>query len=108
MYSSQVLCEVDDQSHTLHEIDALLKPGGMVYFSEHIASAKGSAGRVLQELMNPLWHHFSGACNCNRETIRSMETSSDLDWQMIYWTFHHFHLFFGPFVLGLAQKKKVN
>ena len=74
----QVLCEVDDPVQTLKEIDALVKPGGKIYFSEHVASPKGSLSRILQESVNPLWHYCSGACNCNRETIRCMKAKWEL------------------------------
>ena len=49
-----VLCEVNDVRTVLAQIDGLLKPGGKVYFSEHIACPAHSWSRWYQYRINPM------------------------------------------------------
>ena len=97
-----VLCEVPCQRRALAALDRLLKPGGRVYFSEHVACARGSWTRWFQDLVNPLWRLLSGGCNCNRETLRALEATG---YDIAVWHFDVRGTFFvTPFVLGIAQK----
>jgi len=96
-----VLCEVEDLETTLKQIDVLLKPGGKVYFSEHIARPKGTWQRYIQDKVNPMWRHMGGGCNCNRDSLTAIQNQG---WEVVAWTYHHIQVCMGPFVLGLAQK----
>ena len=80
-----VLCEVPDQRQVLREIYMMLRPGGKVYFLEHIAHEKGTWDRMLEDVVNPFWHTLSGGCNCNRETLNSLETPP---WKVHSWELH--------------------
>lgn len=97
-----VLCEVEDQLSTLHCVDKLLKPGGHVYFSEHIGSPPGTWKRMLQNWINPVWKVSSGGCNCNRDSLSNIRQMPG--WQVIFWHYDRFRVALGPFVLGLAMK----
>ena len=57
-----VLCEVDDPVSFLKTVDTLLKPGGRVYFSEHVLDSGWR--RTLQELVSPWWALVSDGCHC--------------------------------------------
>ena len=57
-----VLCEVPCVRETLAQIDVLLKPGGKVYFSEHVASPVGTWQRRYQDFTNPCWRLFMAGC----------------------------------------------
>lgn len=97
-----VLCEVDSVPETLQQINTLLKPGGHVYFSEHLGHPVGSWSRSMQDWCNPFWRHMSGGCNCNRDSLAALES---LGWPVVAWYYNQWTTtLFGPFVLGLAQK----
>jgi SAM-dependent methyltransferase len=103
-----VLCEVPTVSTTLHQVHRLLKPGGHVYFSEHIAQPKGTWQRCFQELINPFWRHVAGGCNCNHDSLDAIykcSSSGKQGWDVVSWMYPHMSVCLGPFVLGLAQKK---
>jgi len=99
----QVLCEVESVKETIRKIDDILKPGGHVYFMEHIASPKGTWQRSFQDMVNPLHRFVAGGCNCNRDSLEILKTSTD--WDVIAWTYEHFKVMMGNFVCGLAMKK---
>ncbi len=61
-----VLCTVADPARTLHEARRVLRPGGRLYFLEHVR-ADGLLGRV-QDAIRPLWSYFGGGCVVNRRT----------------------------------------
>jgi len=98
-----VLCEVDNQISTLASIKHLLKPGGHVYFSEHIAAPKGTWARFVQDLINPWWRTAGGGCNCNRDSLLNLRNTPGF--QIISWQYPRPQVLFGTFVLGLIQKK---
>jgi len=101
-----VMCEVDDQHSTLRCINALLKPGGHVYFSEHIGSPRGTWQRKFQDWFNPIWNTAGAGCNCNRDSLENLRSMPD--WQVISWNCKGFNVAMGAFVLGLAIKNDVN
>ena len=95
---------MDCVKETLQQVDSLLKPGGHVYFMEHIASKKGTWKRMLQDLVNPFWVFVRAGCNCNRDSLELMKEHTD--WDIISWNYRHMTVVLGTFVLGLAMKKK--
>jgi len=100
-----VLCEVEDVEETVRRVDGILKPGGRVYFSEHVGRPRGTWRRTIQDAINPLWRHVGGGCNCNRDSIDVLRSSTD--WDVAAWTYEHMQVGMGPFVLGLAAKPTV-
>ncbi|XP_067663202.1 thiol S-methyltransferase TMT1A-like [Haliotis asinina] len=62
-----VLCTVRDVKAVLSEILRILKPNGIFYFVEHVASQKGRFKRKIQDLINPMWQKMMDGCNINRE-----------------------------------------
>lgn len=99
-----VLCEVNSQLSTLDNVHKLLKEGGHVYFSEHVAYPIGTVARSFQDVLNPLWRRASGGCNCNRDSLHAIEGMAD--WDVVSWEMN-FNTFMGAFVMGLAQKAAV-
>jgi len=99
-----VLCEVNDVAKTLDQIDQLLKPGGKVYFSEHVARPVGTWQRRYQDWINPLFRHIGGGCNCNHDSLLEMQKRRN--WNVIFWQYEHVQVCMGYFVVGLAQKLK--
>ena len=99
-----VLCEVPDQEGVLGHVSRLLRPGGSVYFSEHIAHPPGTFLRWVQERLNPWWCCVSDGCNMNRPTLDRMldQFASRDGWVVQYWQVDVGMLV--PFVLGVATK----
>jgi SAM-dependent methyltransferase len=96
-----VLCEVNDLESALASVHQLLKPGGHVYFSEHIASPSGTILRRFQNMYNPLWKQISGGCNCNRDTLHALEGMPN--WDVVSWELS-LKVVSNRMVMGLARK----
>ena len=96
-----VLCEVPHVPSTIAQVDSLLKPGGKIYFSEHIGDSPGTWRRCFQDWVNPLWRHAGGGCNCNRDSLDDLRK---LSYDVVAWKYEHVRVCMGPMVLGLALK----
>jgi SAM-dependent methyltransferase len=100
-----VLCEVPDQVSVLTALDGLLKPGGRIYFCEHVRVEPGTFIGWLQDFVNPWWCVLSDGCNCNRDSVATM--CKVTPWTVKPWTFNEAGLPWIPrFVLGMAVKPK--
>lgn len=69
-----VLCTVDDPAESLDELRRVVRPGGRLYFCEHVRSTDESLARWQDRLHRP-WHFFGHGCNCNRDTRASIESA---------------------------------
>ena len=69
-----VLCEVTSPAAALAEIARVLRPGGHYLFLEHVRSADDDQARV-QDRWAPIWRRVSGGCNCNRDTLATINAS---------------------------------
>jgi len=69
-----VLCTVDDQQASLAEFGRVLRPGGHLYFSEHVRSSGEGVARWQDRLHRP-WRLFGHGCNCNRDTRVAIESA---------------------------------
>ncbi|MEZ5541403.1 MAG: methyltransferase domain-containing protein [Pseudomonadota bacterium] len=67
-----VLCSVDDQRRTLAEIRRVLKPGGRIYFIEHVLARQEPRLIKWQRLLQPVWVCACGNCHLTRDTERSL------------------------------------
>lgn len=59
---THVLCSVHNATQVLAEVDRVLKPGGKVFFLEHIASPKGTWMRRFQKAIEPVWSIALDGC----------------------------------------------
>ena len=69
-----VLCTVPEPDRALAEIARVLKPGGRFLFLEHVRADEPGLAR-WQERLNPPWRVFGHGCNCNRDTLATIERS---------------------------------
>jgi len=99
-----VLCEVPHPAKEIKLLDSLLKPGGRVYFCEHVQAPVGTWRYYLQKLVARWWVRIADGCNCDRPSVETMKAVTD--WEIEHWTF--FEGIFpwnAQFELGLAVKK---
>jgi len=62
-----VLCTIPGVAEALAEIRRVLKPDGVVYFTEHSRSPDKWVHRT-QRLLNPVWKRLAGGCHLERPT----------------------------------------
>ncbi len=97
-----VLCEVPAPAAVLAQVDRLLAPGGVVYFSEHVASPPGTLARRLQRAVQPWWGLVSDGCHCDRDTLATLAAVSG--WDGVSWEYAAAPVLLGPFHVGLLYK----
>ncbi len=68
-----VLCELPDPAAALAQCRRLLRPGGRVYFCEHVLDGESPLRRALQHAINPWWRVVSDGCNCNRDSVARLQ-----------------------------------
>jgi len=66
--STLVCCSVASPHKSLQQAYRVLKPGGRLFFMEHVAAENNPKRLRWQNFMNPIWKRISGNCHTNRET----------------------------------------
>lgn len=69
-----VLCTVPDPQQIMEEVLRIMKPGGQYIFVEHVAAPKGSAKRMVQNLLNKPWQYVFEGCHTNRDTASLLKS----------------------------------
>ena len=66
-----VFCSVANPLKGLTEIYRILKPGGKIYFIEHVLPHNHIMQRAFSKI-NPGWSKITNGCNVNRQTLRTI------------------------------------
>ena len=67
-----VFCSVEDPLEGLRRVYQLLKPGGKIYFIEHVLPDQHHLRRAANHL-NPHWKRIASGCNLNRENLETIK-----------------------------------
>jgi ubiquinone/menaquinone biosynthesis C-methylase UbiE len=70
--TSLVLCSVPDQATALAEIRRVLRPGGRLYFWEHVRAGQPGLARLQRVMDATLWPAFGGGCHTGRDTAAAI------------------------------------
>jgi ubiquinone/menaquinone biosynthesis C-methylase UbiE len=65
--STGVFCAVDDAVAAIGEVHRVLRPGGVLRFSEHVRG-RGAARRMMQRALDP-FHYRLFRCHIGRDTL---------------------------------------
>ena len=69
-----VLCMVDDLPRVVAEARRVLRPGGALFFYEHVISPS-AAVRRWQDRINPMWRFITTGCNLNRDISGAIKSA---------------------------------
>jgi len=64
-----VFCTIPDAEGAARELYRVLKPGGEVFFVEHVVGRHGPIIAV-QKALEPLWLRLAGGCRLTRDPVR--------------------------------------
>ncbi|GEM00851.1 Methyltransferase domain-containing protein [Halolactibacillus halophilus] len=70
--STLVFCSIDKPEQVFNEIKRVLKPGGQLYFIEHIRATSPSI-QSIQDTLTPMWKQVADGCHLNRPTDQLIE-----------------------------------
>ena len=70
-----VLCTAPNPAAVLGEVGRVLRPGGRLFFLEHVRADDPKLARWQDRLHGP-WYAFGYGCNCNRATLATVEASA--------------------------------
>jgi uncharacterized membrane protein/ubiquinone/menaquinone biosynthesis C-methylase UbiE len=101
-----VLCSVEDPTKVVGDVLRVLRPGGKLYFTEHVAAPRGSGTRRLQRVIRPLWEFIGDGCIVDRETASVIQEAGFAEVEL-----EEFEVprniaprWVGPHILGVATK----
>lgn len=74
-----VFCSVTEPLEGLKRVYELLRPGGRIYFIEHVMpDQKHHHVRKVVNGVNPHWRKIASGCNLNRETLETIKEAGFL------------------------------
>ncbi|KAK3755696.1 hypothetical protein QZH41_008939 [Actinostola sp. cb2023] len=61
------LCSVQDVASVLQEVKRVLKPGGRLFYVEHVSDSDGKWRHTFQKFLDRVWMYLSDGCSCARD-----------------------------------------
>lgn len=98
-----VFCTIPQPELAVAEMQRILKPGGKLFFYEHVASTRPRV-RAWQKRINPVWRKVACGCEITRDTRQLFETAG-FQYQQIK-DFDHPKVppLMAPIIAGVAVK----
>lgn len=91
-----LFCTVNNPYRGFTEIFRVLKPGGKIYFIEHVSPENKHLKQIINKI-NPAWSKFANGCNLNRNTLKIIEQAG--------FEIERYHKHFnGLFIDGIGKK----
>lgn len=70
-----VLCSVNNVVQTLREVHRILRPGGALFFMEHVVADPSTWAYFIQHVMQPFWYYSGDGCRLTQETWKYLESA---------------------------------
>ena len=104
--STLVLCSVRSVEQALQEIKRVLRPGGRLFFLEHIAAPHGTWACRTQHLLRSPWSLFADGCQLTRELDQDLESIGFSSLELEHWQapYPPVPFFLSPHIMGTATK----
>ncbi|XP_050968722.1 putative methyltransferase-like protein 7A [Labeo rohita] len=98
-----VLCSVQDMSKVLQEAKRVLRPGGALFFIEHVVSDPSTWSYFFQHVIQPFWYYMNDGCDATRTTWKDLEAAGFSDLQLRHIQAPIFFMI-KPHIIGYAVK----
>ncbi|KAL0978311.1 hypothetical protein UPYG_G00168740 [Umbra pygmaea] len=98
-----VLCSVNDPAQTLHEAHRILRPGGALFFLEHVVADHSSWIYFFQHVLQPAWHYLGDGCSLVRATWKDLEAAGFTELKLKHIQ-APFNSLIKPHIMGYAVK----
>ena len=99
-----VLCTVPEPVQMISEVRRVLKPGGRLFFIEHVAAEPGTFRRRMQDLLLVPWRYLFEGCHTNRETGTLLEGAGFSSLRIDRVTSEKMPSLVVPQIIGIATK----
>ena len=103
VFTTLVLCMVDDVDQVIEEAYRVLKPGGVFYFYEHVISNK-RFGHTFQTILDPCWRFLTTGCHLKRDLKSALLSSNFEEVEILDFDLEINTLVKIPNIVGSARK----
>ncbi|KAM4795307.1 thiol S-methyltransferase TMT1A-like [Rhinophrynus dorsalis] len=100
-----LVCSVPDTPKVLEEVWRVLRPGGALYFMEHVASTDDSSWiAFFQKILHPTWKLIFDGCDLRKTTWKDLEKAKFSELKLRHMQAPTFIKPVNPHVVGYAVK----